>query len=146
MEHLINEYKTGRVIAGRIATGADLLGSLNDICKEKGIKAGSVTAIGALSKVNLVCYNQTLRKYEESVHAHNRYEIASLVGNVSLFEGAPFVHAHMILSGPDGEIIGGHVEPKCEVFLCEYSITELVGNGLERQFDDATGLNAWRIE
>ena len=84
MEHLINEYKTGRVIAGRIATGADLLGSLNDICKEKGIKAGSVTAIGALSKVNLVCYNQTLRKYEESVHAHNRYEIASLVGNVSL--------------------------------------------------------------
>ena len=146
MKHLVNEYKPERIIAGRIATGADLLGSLNEICKEKGINAGSVTAIGALSKVNLVCYNQSLRKYEESVHIHNRYEIASLVGNVSMFKGVPFVHAHMILSGPDGEIIGGHVEPKCEVFLCEYAITELKGPSLERVFDDVTGLNAWRIE
>lgn len=147
MNHLINEYTPGKVVAGRLAKGSDLLGGLKEVCQDQGITTGLVTGIGAVSKVNLVCYNQVERRYDSSVASDERYEIASLTGNVSLLGGEPFVHIHVVLSGPDGTTLGGHVEPGCEVFLCEFAITDLTGGpALERSFDEATGLNVWPVK
>ena len=61
-------------------------------------------------------------KYEEIV-IEGELEIVSLLGNVSLKEGKPFVHAHITVSKKGGETFGGHLLPgsiisvTCEIFL-----------------------------
>jgi predicted DNA-binding protein with PD1-like motif len=52
-------------------------------------------------------------------------EILSLVGNVSLIDGVPFIHAHICVSDNTFSIIGGHVKSciislTCEIYLQSY--------------------------
>lgn len=138
-----NSYTIKQVVMGRLALGADLIEGLTAICEEKNITVGMVSAIGALQEASLVCYNQTTQEYESSVKTKEKFEIASLTGNVSLLDGKTFLHLHSVLSGPDGKTVAGHVAPGCKIFLCEYVITELSGQKLERTLDDKTGLNIW---
>ena len=58
------------------------------------------------------------------------------MGNVSLEEGTPLVHAHIIFADSKGNTYGGHLMPGCtvgatfEVSLLVYDEVELV-----RKFD-----------
>lgn len=140
----VNSYTIKQVVMGRLAYGDDLIESLTAICEEKKITAGTVTAIGALSEASLVCYNQTKQKYEQSVKTKERFEIASLTGNISLLDDKTFLHLHAVLSNVKGETLAGHVESGCRVFICEFAITELSGPPLLRGYDDKTGLNLWK--
>ena len=54
------------------------------------------------------------------------------------------MHAHATLAGHDGACVGGHVAPGCVIFACELILQELVGEPLEREFDEVTGLPLWR--
>jgi predicted DNA-binding protein with PD1-like motif len=68
-------------------------------------------------------------------------EIVSCVGNVSLKEDAPFVHAHITLSDKEGRTYGGHLMPGTtvgatfEVTLHAYDEMKLV-----RKLDPTTKL------
>ena len=67
----------------------------------------------------------------------------TLLGNVSRRDGATAVHLHATLADHDGVCVGGHVAAGCVVFACELFIQELVGEPLQRGFDEATGLPLW---
>ena len=54
------------------------------------------------------------------------------------------MHAHATLAGHDGACVGGHVVPGCRIFACELILQELVGEPLERGYDEVTGLPLWR--
>ena len=49
---------------GRIGHGSDLLEALTDLCKQHGIRAGSVETIGALKKTVLGYYYQDRLEYK----------------------------------------------------------------------------------
>jgi hypothetical protein len=71
-------------------------------------------------------------------------EVASCIGNISIKEGEPFVHAHAVLADQNGNTKAGHlIEGK--VFAAEIHLTELIGEELVRKDDAVTGLSLWKI-
>ncbi len=141
---VIRQARPGRVFIGRLAKGGDLLGLLTSICGRENVTHGEVRAIGALTQARLGYYNQVAREYKE-ITVPSPCEIVSLVGNISLKDGRPFVHAHLAVAGATGRVLGGHLLEGCLVFAGEYVIRELeVSPLLERAYDEATGLALWR--
>jgi len=126
----------------QIKTGEDLLESITQFCQENNIQAGIVLAIGALQKAKFGYYDQKEKIYLEN-SIEEPVEIVSCLGNISLKEGKPFVHAHISLANKEGKVFGGHLNPGCTVFACECSIIELEGKNLERKFEQITGLSLW---
>jgi predicted DNA-binding protein with PD1-like motif len=89
-------------------------------------------------------YDCEAQKYENFVF-EKPMEVLSLVGNVSLKDGQPFIHAHITLSDEKGQSFGGHLMEGTIVFAAEFIIEELEGENLEREFDKTTGLALWDI-
>jgi predicted DNA-binding protein with PD1-like motif len=71
-------------------------------------------------------------------------EIATCVGNISMKEGEPFVHAHAVLADRNGNAKGGHLL-EGKVFAAEVHLFELVGEKIVRRNDGVTGLSLWDI-
>jgi uncharacterized protein len=126
----------------RLAKGEDLLEGLSAGVGELGIRAGTLQVIGATSRLVLGYYDQEAREYR--THEYDGgFEIASGLGNVSMKDGAPFVHLHVVASGPNGDANGGHVMPGSVVFLAEGYVRRLDGEPPVREHDEETGLAAW---
>ena len=143
---MLREVSAGKRFMGRLPQGADLLEALTQACVAQGITAGEVRAIGALTKAVLGYYNQQNREYEY-VTLDSHLEIVSLIGDVSLKDGRPFVHAHVSLGDERGQLWGGHLAPGSEIFACEVMIVQYQSaEPFERAFDEGTGLLLWPME
>ena len=70
-------------------------------------------------------------------------EVITCVGNVSLKDQAPVIHAHIVLGDERGKIIGGHLFSETVLYAGEMDLQELVGKPLERLYDRTTGLFLW---
>jgi predicted DNA-binding protein with PD1-like motif len=133
----------GRRIMGRLAKGDDLLAALEKLAREHHITLGEVTAIGAVSQARIGYYNQEERTYY-FLDFDRHLEILALVGNISLKDGQPMVHAHVTLGDSEGRAFGGHLATGTLVFACEFAIQEHVSEiTLARQMDEPTGLLLW---
>ena len=141
MSSLIPVKSTQRYI-GKLSYGSDLLDELTDICKKKGITLGRIEGLGAVQKARLAYYDQEKKEYQ-FFELDRRLEITKLVGNISLKEGEPLVHAHVTLADNEGKAYGGHLAPGTIVFACEVIIEAFEGEQLERGFDKETGLPLW---
>jgi len=138
------QYTVRKVHLGRIAKGADLLLSLNDVCREREIRSGVVSLLGAVSCAVLMYYRQETKRYETLPDITEGREIIAGTGNVSMKDGAPFTHLHLLLADEQGGTAAGHLAEGTIVFACEYAIMELDGPALERAHDGDTGLYLWR--
>jgi len=137
------EIKPVRQIMGRLAKGADLLGALEEQCRLHNITLGEVRAIGAVTKARVGYYQQDIQKYM-FLDLDRPLEILTLIGNVSLKDGKPMVHAHVTLSDEDGRAFGGHLAAGAPVFACEFVIQEFKsGKVFQRGLDEETGLFLW---
>jgi predicted DNA-binding protein with PD1-like motif len=134
----------GRLLIGKLDHGADLLEEITAICRDGGILLGRVQAIGAVQKVRLAYYNQQDKTYE-FFELNEPLEILSLTGNVSIKDGRPMVHAHVVLSNARGESFGGHLASGTVVFAGECMVEEFIGQEYVRGHDETTGLPLWEI-
>ena len=127
----------------RLPKGDDLLEAIRREFEQRSVSKGHFTLIGAVDKAVLGFYDPVGRVYcnREFDHA---MEIASCTGNVSLKDGAVFVHAHAVLSGEDFGCIGGHLMPGTVIFASELYGQAVEGDRLVRGFDDPTGLFLWK--
>ena len=133
----------GRCFMGRLAKGDDLLQALEKLCQEHEITLGEVRALGAVSRARVGYYNQEERKYY-FLDFDQPLEILALVGNISLRDGKPMVHAHVTLADAAGKAVGGHLAEGTLIFACEFVLYEyLADQTLSRQNDPATGLMLW---
>lgn len=128
---------------GRMETGVDLLDELNRFSLENDIQAGQIWAIGAVRKARIGYFDQGQKQYVYRLF-DRALEITALLGNISLLEKRPFVHAHITLADEEGRIFGGHLAPGTVVFACEFMIQKFEGSPLLRAPDPDTGLNLWR--
>jgi predicted DNA-binding protein with PD1-like motif len=139
-----NQAEAKHIFIGKLEHGADLLEELTAICKEKDIHLGKVEALGAVQKARLGYYNQDAKEYS-FFELNKNLEITSLIGNISLRDGQPMVHAHITVSDSDGKAFGGHLAPGTIVFACEFVITTLDGPQLTRDHDEQTALPLWKM-
>lgn len=129
---------------GRLGFGCDLLEELNRVAKEREITLGRIEALGAVQKARIGYYDQNTREYQ-FVDIDKALEIVQLIGNVSLKDAEPFVHAHITFADASGKTFGGHLAPGTLVFACEFIIEALEGAELNRSFDEETGLPLWDL-
>lgn len=132
----------GRAFVGRLETGSDLVQEIERFCAEQGITAAQVTVIGAVRRARYAYYEQVDHRYRE-LESETHHEVVGFVGNISLREGRPFLHAHATFADADGATVGGHLLPGCVVFAGEVMIRELGDVSLVRLHDEETGLALW---
>ena len=139
----VREFEVGRNFLVRVAHGSDIIDFLTDVAKEHGIVTATFTAVGALKDAKLAFYDQDRHVYLETVLSAPQ-EIASCVGNISVKEEKPFVHAHAVLADQAGVVRAGHLL-EGKVFAAEVHLIELVGEKVVRKHDAVTGLSLWDI-
>ncbi len=144
----MTEYQritSGEIFMGRLSCGCDLLQELTKIGTERCVRLGRIEAIGAVRKAHIGFYDQELRRYRYSSF-DEPLEISKLVGNISLKDGMPFVHAHVTLADGSGKAYGGHRAEGTIVFACEFLLEAFDGPVFQRGYDEETGLFLWSIE
>jgi len=134
------EVKGGKEFIEKVEYGKDLLGFIEDLVKKRRVKAGILTAIGAVQEAKIKYYDQKGKRYR-SLRIDEPMELLSCVGNVSTFEGDTIIHCHVVLGDKNGRAYGGHLDYGTRVFSCEMYLREFEGVGLKRKYDQITGLN-----
>ncbi|HHY37090.1 MAG TPA: DNA-binding protein [Firmicutes bacterium] len=140
---LIKEGSVGRKLMGRFEHGADLLQALEELVEKEGIKAGALSLIGAVQEAKVAFFDQVTKEYK-TIEFPESMEILSCSGNISLKDGKPFAHVHIILGDKEGRVWGGHLLPGTRVFAAEFVVEELAGIELEREYDATTSLSLWQ--
>jgi len=139
-----HKVKSRELFMGKLSYGCDLLEEITSVCQKENIQLGRIEALGAVKRAHLGFYDQQKREYR-FLTLPQPLEITKLIGNVSLKDGNPFVHAHVTLADETGKTFGGHLAPGTVVFACEFIIESFDGPVFERGFDEETGLPLWTM-
>jgi uncharacterized protein len=124
-------------------TGDPVAETLVSFAKEEGIRGARVEGIGALHDVSLGFYRGDRRDYERFA-LDEELELLSLLGNLSIADGEPRVHAHVVVGRAGGSALGGHlfegrVGPTLEAFVTEVPVE------LRREMAEEVGLPLLRL-
>ncbi len=122
----------------RLEKGEEIISSLLQFSKENNVFSASIMGIGATDRVSLSIFDSSLNRYIEKEYKGD-YEISSLMGNISLFEGEPALHIHITLGDRENKALAGHlnyayISGTCEIFVDQFSAP------LERKLDKESGL------
>ncbi|MGH7639139.1 MAG: PPC domain-containing DNA-binding protein [Gemmatimonadaceae bacterium] len=118
--------------------GEEALSTLSAFAKKQGLAASHFVGLGAFSDVVVGFFDWQRKDYERIV-IREQVEVLSLVGDITLADGTPRVHAHVVVGKRDGtahggHLIEGHVRPTLEITLVETPAH------LRRVHDPATGI------
>lgn len=118
--------------------GTDLMDGIRDAVEEASVESCSFVGVGAIEAPRLAWFDRYEKRYRET-SLEGVWEIASLIGNVTRYENAPRIHAHMVVSDRScqtraGHVAGGVVGVTCEIVLTPFDAP------VERRFDDALHL------
>ncbi len=123
----------------RLAYGEELRQALENFCAENSIKAAWFNAIGATKEAEIAVYNLQAKKYDTKQFSE-MMEIVGVIGDISVMDNKPFMHAHGTFARPSFEVIGGHIM-KCVISAtCEIYLWNL-GGRMDRKQDEFTGLH-----
>jgi predicted DNA-binding protein with PD1-like motif len=125
-------------------TEDEVISGLKAFAAAQGLAASHFTAIGAFKDALLGYFDWEKKEYEK-IPIREQVEVLSLVGDVTLKDGKPSIHAHAVVGKRDGTAHGGHlleahVRPTLEVILTESP------EHLTRHFDKESGLALIRLE
>jgi len=139
---IMKDITSKQLFMGKLSYGKDLIEELTRICIKENIQLGRIEALGAVQKACIGYYDQNSREYQ-FIDLDQHLEITNLVGNVSLKDGNPIVHAHVTLADEKGRAYGGHLAPGTIIFACEFILETFEGQAFNRGFDEETGLPLW---
>jgi predicted DNA-binding protein with PD1-like motif len=97
-----------RVFEVRFSTGDELLSGLTDLALKNHITAAYVTGIGGLS-TGMLGWGDPSNGAFKKIPIDRKAELVSLVGDISMRDGRPYVHLHGVVAFSDGTTRGGHV-------------------------------------
>lgn len=141
----LKQFERGRTFVAKLDHQADLLEELNKICQHEYIKAGYIQVIGAISSLKYGFFDQDEKEYTYNTYAYDEsMEIVSCSGNVSVKDGKPFCHMHIVASDKKGKCVGGHLVAGTSIYAAEVVIQEILGEDLVRELDDTTKLTLWK--
>lgn len=92
----------------RVDLGEEIVESLVTVAREHGVRAATVTGLGAVKDAQLGYLDTETREYRTRDFP-GVFELVSFVGNLALFEGEPMLHAHVVLSDEEFRCFGGHL-------------------------------------
>ncbi len=139
------DYKRfGSKIIARFDKGEEILESLTSLCEKEDIKLASLSAIGAISKATIGCFNVIEKKYYSKEYS-GIFEIISLNGNISTMNGETYLHIHCSFADEEYQLSGGHLNAAVVSATCEMVI-DLADGEIDREFSDEIGLNLCKFQ
>lgn len=135
---LIHEQEGYRTIAVVFDKGDEFISRLTAFARKQNLTGSTFTAIGAFSHLTLQYFDRQKMDYKD-IPVNQQVEVLSLVGNITLDDGEPKVHAHVVVGDSEGATRGGHIKeahvwPTLEVIVVE------APRHLQRKLDKDTGL------
>lgn len=82
--------------------------ALTEFAKQKRLPSAYYHAIGALKEITLGSFNLEKKGYD-SHSLSGCYELLSLMGNLSISDGEPSPHTHVVLVNGKHQVVGGHL-------------------------------------
>jgi hypothetical protein len=119
-------------------TGDEVVSQLGEWAREENLSGARLTAIGAFSDVVLGYFDWHTKRYRR-IPLDEQVEVLSFIGDVALEDGAPALHAHVVVGRLDGSTRGGHlleahVRPTLELIVDEAPVA------LRKRIDAESGL------
>ena len=93
----------------RFSTGDEILSGLYDLVAKHRITSGHIMGIGGLAPGALLGWGDPEVGGFKKVEIKDKTEIVSLLGDISLRDGTPYVHVHMVVGSADGSTKAGHL-------------------------------------
>jgi predicted DNA-binding protein with PD1-like motif len=133
-----------RSYAVTLGKGDEIMSGMTAFARHERLQAAHFTAIGAIERGLFGWFDKEVKAYR-NLPVNDQAEVASLVGDIGLVNGAPAVHIHAVIVLEDGTARGGHllqanVWPTLEVFLTDYPAPLL------KELDAATDLYLFHPE
>ncbi len=82
--------------------------TLTSFAGAEGIRAAEISGIGAFQRAVIGFYDLQTKEYDR-IPVEEDTEVLSLLGNLTIVDDAPRVHAHVSLGKSDASVIGGHL-------------------------------------
>jgi predicted DNA-binding protein with PD1-like motif len=119
----------------------DVISALYKFAEANQIKGASFTGIGAVGCAALGFFDKDKRAYKVN-KLPQQSELSSLSGNIACKDTGYVVHAHAVVSVPNGICLGGHLLyasawPTVEIMLTETAVK------IEKHPDAETGLSLY---
>ncbi len=134
----MEELQDGTRWMVRFDAREDLFEALTAFARRHAIRAGSlVQGIGMLSKATIGYWDGTRYVPEEIAVPH---ELIALHGSIAEEDGAPSLHLHAALGGPDHLVIGGHLLHATVGILVEAYLESFPGRAFSRPMYESFGL------
>jgi uncharacterized protein len=135
---LLSENHGRKEYAVIFSKGDEAFSGLNEFAEKFHVTSAHFTAIGAVRGATLAWFSPERKMYEK-IPVEGQLEVASMIGDIALFNGKPVVHTHMVVGLPDGttkagHVLEAHVWPTLEVMVTVES------NAMRKSLDPETGL------
>ena len=131
--------KFGDKVFVRIDKGEEIVETLKQICEKLGIKAGTITGIGATDKAVIGLFDVENKKYH-STELVGDHEIAPIYGNISTMNEEIYLHLHINLCNAENKSFGGHLTFAIVSATFE-GIISVINGKIDRGFDSDSRLN-----
>lgn len=92
----------------RVDRGEEVVESLLRFAREHAIPCGAVTGLGGVRHVRLAYFDTQRKEYLPREFAGD-LELVSLTGNLGRADGAPHLHAHVLVSDREFRCHAGHL-------------------------------------
>jgi len=124
-----------------LSKGDEIFESLYKVVEELNIKFSWINGIGAADKITLGSYPSSLKKYIKK-DFDNEFELASIMGNITIKEDAPFIHIHATISDEECNAFAGHLFSATITVTCEI-ILNISDKPIYRKECNEVGLYLW---
>ena len=122
----------------------NLIEALSDFCRAEKIEAGSVNGIAAQGEATFRFLDPAVKKYVDRTLSE-QMEATCIIGNISVKDGAPYLHVHVTCSRSDYSCVGGHLLEARINGACELFVEKFAGVSNGRRFDPDTGLTLYDL-
>jgi predicted DNA-binding protein with PD1-like motif len=92
----------------RFSTGDEIVSGLTELAERNRIVSAYITGLGGLS-TGLLGWGDPSNGAFKKVPVERKAELVSLVGNISMRDGRPYVHMHAVVGFSDGSTKAGHM-------------------------------------
>ena len=121
-----------------------VMDSITKFCKNNNINNAKISGIGAVKMSEIGAFDTIAKEYIRK-EFKEILELISFEGNVTLKEGKPFVHAHVVLSNHEMQTLGGHLFETTVAAVGEFFLRKFDNNAF-REMNQDVGLPCISLE
>jgi len=128
----------------RLEPGEEIIAALSLFAETQGFGSAVLQGIGAATDLTIGYFEREKKSYVKRTLA-GEYEVLSLSGTISWFEKRPWVHAHVVVSDPGFDVVGGHLFSGKVTVTIELVLT-VSRTRIERKEDAEIGFKGMDLE